>query len=533
VRSLDPNVKMNPPLRAEEDRQALVEALKDGTIEAIATDHAPHARHEKDVPFEEAPFGVTGLETAFSVLYTRLVEPGSLSLAALIDRMSAGRRRIYGLERRDRVGRPRTSSCSTSSRPGASRERLQVALAELLAPRPDLKGKVVETVATESSRTQRRCRPVLRYQARAALRTGASRRPRRIRSFQRRRSGVLASRGSRGACRDCSDVTVTGFLVLEDGSVFRGDRSARTSVAFGEAVFTTAMTGYQEIVTDPSYAEQLVCFTAPMVGNYGVVADALESRPRTRGACSCAGDGAEWPRWLPAQGIVALEEIDTRALVFGSRRAGDAAARGRRRRIGRGGARQVRTQAGMEGRALVAGVSTETPYTVGAEPSRSASSTTAASARSSSARCRGARVTVYPHSTRRDTLLARARRRVLSNGPGDPAAFAERGRRRRELIGRVPLLGICLGHQLLALAAGIETFKLPFGHRGANHPVLDCARTACSSRARTTASRSRRRPEVAHVSLYDGTVEGLSLPASARARCSSIRRRAGPARRRP
>ena len=99
VRSLDPNVKMNPPLRAEEDRQALLEALKDGTIEAIATDHAPHAHHEKDVPFEEAPFGVTGLETAFSVLNTRLVEPGVLSLAALLDRLSAGPARIYGLER--------------------------------------------------------------------------------------------------------------------------------------------------------------------------------------------------------------------------------------------------------------------------------------------------------------------------------------------------------------------------------------------------------------------------------------------------
>jgi dihydroorotase len=99
VRSLDPNMKMNPPLRAEEDRQALLEALKDGTIEAIATDHAPHAHHEKDVPFEEAPFGVTGLETAFSVLNTRLVEPGALSLAALLDRMSAGPARIYGLER--------------------------------------------------------------------------------------------------------------------------------------------------------------------------------------------------------------------------------------------------------------------------------------------------------------------------------------------------------------------------------------------------------------------------------------------------
>ncbi|HSE81128.1 MAG TPA: dihydroorotase [Gaiellaceae bacterium] len=98
VRSLDPNVKMNPPLRAEEDRAALVEALLDGTIEAIATDHAPHAREEKEVPFEEAPFGVTGLETSFSALHTQLVEPGVVPLATLLERMSAGPARIYGLE---------------------------------------------------------------------------------------------------------------------------------------------------------------------------------------------------------------------------------------------------------------------------------------------------------------------------------------------------------------------------------------------------------------------------------------------------
>jgi dihydroorotase len=98
VRSLDPNVKMNPPLRAEAHRRALVEALRDGTIEAVATDHAPHALHEKEVPFEEAPFGVTGLETAFSALYTQLVAPGVLPLDVLLERMSAGPARIYGLE---------------------------------------------------------------------------------------------------------------------------------------------------------------------------------------------------------------------------------------------------------------------------------------------------------------------------------------------------------------------------------------------------------------------------------------------------
>jgi dihydroorotase len=98
VRSLDPNLKMNPPLRSEEDRQALIDGIKDGTIAAIATDHAPHAAYEKDVPFEEAPFGVTGLETAFAVLNTRLVEPGILPLDMVLERLSAGPARIYGLE---------------------------------------------------------------------------------------------------------------------------------------------------------------------------------------------------------------------------------------------------------------------------------------------------------------------------------------------------------------------------------------------------------------------------------------------------
>ncbi|MDX6447861.1 MAG: dihydroorotase, partial [Gaiellaceae bacterium] len=107
VRSLDPNVKMNPPLRSEEDRAALLEALRDGNISSIASDHAPHARHEKDVPFEAAPFGVTGLETAFSALYTYLVEPGLIPLETLLERLSAGPARAYGLdEPRIAVGAP-------------------------------------------------------------------------------------------------------------------------------------------------------------------------------------------------------------------------------------------------------------------------------------------------------------------------------------------------------------------------------------------------------------------------------------------
>jgi dihydroorotase len=107
VRTLDPNVKMNPPLRSEADRIALVDALRDGTVTVIATDHAPHSREEKEAPFEEAPFGVTGLETAFAALYTHLVEPGLLPLETLLERMSAGPAAAFGLDRpRLAVGAP-------------------------------------------------------------------------------------------------------------------------------------------------------------------------------------------------------------------------------------------------------------------------------------------------------------------------------------------------------------------------------------------------------------------------------------------
>ncbi len=107
IRTLDPNFKMNPPLRSGSDRSALIEGLKDGTIVAIATDHAPHARHEKEVPFEAAPFGVTGLETAFAALYTHVIEPGLIPLEVVLDRMSAGPARAYGLdEPRIAVGSP-------------------------------------------------------------------------------------------------------------------------------------------------------------------------------------------------------------------------------------------------------------------------------------------------------------------------------------------------------------------------------------------------------------------------------------------
>jgi dihydroorotase len=149
VRSLDPTVKMNPPLRTADDRAALVEALNDGTIAAIATDHAPHSREEKDVPFEAAPFGVTGLETAFAALHTYLVEPGLVSLETLLDRMSAGPARIFGLEPpRIAVGAPANLvllNPAATWRVREDRFRSRSANSWLLGKR--LRGKVVLTVA--------------------------------------------------------------------------------------------------------------------------------------------------------------------------------------------------------------------------------------------------------------------------------------------------------------------------------------------------------------------------------------------------
>ena len=310
---------------------------------------------------------------------------------------------------------------------------------------------------------------------------------------------------------------MSGFLVLEDGTVFEGRSVGALGIAFGEAVFTTAMTGYQEIVTDPSYAEQLVAFTAPMVGNYGVSPTRSESpRVHARAVLMRRAGGADWTRWLDAQGIVALDEIDTRSLVLHLR------SRGAMRAAAVAGAASVdavladvRGQASMEGRALVAGVSTPEPYTVGRSgiPIAVLDYGCKHSIVHRLATC-GARVTVWPCHTEADTILeSKPVGVLLSNGPGDPAALPEQTAVVRELLGRVPLLGICLGHQLLALAAGLATFKLPFGHRGANHPVLDLAsnRVLVTSQNHGFAVRGEG-PAITHVSLYDGTVEGLALP---------------------
>src|SRR5205085_5649582 len=246
--------------------------------------------------------------------------------------------------------------------------------------------------------------------------------------------------------------------------------------AFGEAVFTTAMTGYQEVVTDPSFAEQLICFTAPMVGNYGVASSRSESkRPHARAVLMREARGPAWTDWLHERGIVALSGIDTRSLVLKLRESGAM------RAVAVAGdtaldeaLAAVRAQPSMEGRALVADVSTPEPYIYSDEGSVQIAVVDYGAKRSILRRLAdcGAAVTVFPHDVDADTL-AEHDGVVLSNGPGDPEPLGDEIEVLRDLLGRVPVLGICLGHQLLGLATGMKTFKLPFGHRGANHPVLE------------------------------------------------------------
>ena len=325
---------------------------------------------------------------------------------------------------------------------------------------------------------------------------------------------------------------MSGFFVLEDGTVFRGESVGASGFAFGEAVFTTAMTGYQEVVTDPSYAEQLVAFTAPMVGNYGVARERAESaRPHARGVLMREARGPAWTDWLVERGLPALSGIDTRSLVLKLREGG-----AMRAALVAGDAsveetlRAVREQPEMTGRALATQVSTPGPY-VYSERGRVRVGVVDYGCKRSILRRlakSGAAVTVFPHDADPEEL-ERFDGVVLSNGPGDPEPLEPEVETVTALLGRIPILGICLGHQLLALATGHETFKLPFGHRGANHPVLDRAtdRVLVTSQNHGFAVKPSAGREATHVSLYDGTVEGLEFP-ELRARSVQFHPEAGP-----
>jgi carbamoyl-phosphate synthase small subunit len=327
---------------------------------------------------------------------------------------------------------------------------------------------------------------------------------------------------------------VPSLLVLEDGTVYRGRPYAAHGIAVGELVFTTSMTGYQEVVTDPSFAGQLVTFTQPMIGNYGVEADASESAaPHARavivreGRNAAPGGRTGFADWLAGHGIVGLQGIDTRAIT---RRLRDGGAV--RAAVSTGTAtveevlEAVRAAPQMAGQALAAGVSRPRPETLPALSRERAHVVVLDYGVKGSIvrllREAGARVTVMPWDAA-DVLAAAPDGIVLANGPGDPAALPACVAEVRTMVDARPVFGICLGHQLLGRALGLETFKLRFGHRGANHPVLDLD----SGRVLVTAQNhgfAVRGPEagrefetdygpavVTHTSLYDGTVEGLAL----------------------
>jgi carbamoyl-phosphate synthase small subunit len=299
-------------------------------------------------------------------------------------------------------------------------------------------------------------------------------------------------------------------LVLEDGTVFRGRAVGAPGVAAGEACFTTASTGYEEAATDPSYVAQVLCFAYPLVGNYGVDAARTESGRVQAEAIVMRRARPAWTSWLAEQGVVAIDDVDTRALVRRIRADGVV-----RCAVGEAPVEELHARAlaqpPIDGRPLDRRVGTEEPYVIGAGPrlvlvdlgcKRSIPRRLAEA---------GLEVAVVPGDWDADAILELQPRAVLvGNGPGDPAVLEGPIATTRDLLGRVPLFGICLGHQLLGLALDFPTFKLPFGHRGANHPVRD-ARTG---RVLVTVQNHGFAVEadeyVSHVSLNDGTVEGLA-----------------------
>jgi carbamoyl-phosphate synthase small subunit len=312
------------------------------------------------------------------------------------------------------------------------------------------------------------------------------------------------------------------YLVLEDGAVFSGCAVGAPGVAAGEACFTTGMAGYQEAVTDPSYAAQVLTFSYPLIGNYGVAPDRDESGQVWTQGVVMRRSRPDWSLWLTSREVVALEDVDTRALVRYLRSHGAL-----RCALGEAGPDELRERALREPHieyeralaepelahpplGLLAGA--PEPYRIGAGPRVAVLDF--GCKRSIVRRLAGAglEVAVCPPAWDAQAIMATEPRVVLvGNGPGDPAQLTDAIETVRDLLGRVPVFGVCLGHQLLGLALGLRTVKLPFGHRGANHPVRvrDTKRVLVTVQNHGFAVEATDAAEVSHVSLNDGTVEGL------------------------
>jgi carbamoyl-phosphate synthase small subunit len=325
------------------------------------------------------------------------------------------------------------------------------------------------------------------------------------------------------------------YLLLEDGRRFDGVGFGASGPALGEVVFNTSMTGYQEILTDPSYTGQLVTMTYPMIGNYGVNPEDEESpAPAASGfvvrdvsrTASSWRSREELPEYLARHGVAAITDVDTRALTRhirtkGAMRGGIAPADHPEAEL----LARIRAHPVMEGLDLACGVSTVERSVLeaeGAERFHVAAFDFGVKAHSPKLLAeRGCRVTILPATTPLGEVLALEPDGIfISNGPGDPAAVKEA----EEAIlafarSGIPVFGICLGHQLIARAFGGSTYKLPFGHHGGNHPVKALDRetveiTAQNHGFAVVAEEDGTIPgapdlRVTHRNLYDGTVEGL------------------------
>ncbi len=339
--------------------------------------------------------------------------------------------------------------------------------------------------------------------------------------------------------------TMNAMLVLEDGSAFAGRSFGASGEWIGEVVFNTGMTGYQEVITDPSYWGQMVCFTCPHIGNVGINREDAESKqPYVRAvlARQICEQPSNWraqqplPEYLRAHGIPALSGLDTRRLTLTLRQKGVMRAALSTVNLDAERLRQMAQNApDMSDLVPVDEVTLPRPAPWGDavvrrwrpelgerwERPKHAPHIVAVDCGIKMNQLRllvdfGARVTVAPANAPSELILAMKPDGVfISNGPGDPVQAPETAHTVRELLGKVPIYGICLGHQIIALASGARTYKLPFGHHGVNHPVQDLTtgRIEITSQNHNFAvdkdSLAGLPLEITHINLYDNTIEGL------------------------